>query len=133
MKPHPLQTTNPKREKGPLMLEPAELALNRSMAPVELAAALGLARDERMQPIRLDPHGHGLALADRAAPFRRLALEVGSGESPRDARPASLAIMRRNRTFPWHGFTIRYRMIGTEGWDVRCTRGSQVMRWQGGA
>lgn len=56
-----------------------------------------------------------------------------------DARPASLNIMRRAPTFGshrnlyWHNFTCRFRWFNGEDWDVRCTRGSQVIHWQGGA
>jgi len=47
-----------------------------------LAGALGVARDQRMQTVGLDPTGLRLALAGWAAPLGRLALEVGPGERP---------------------------------------------------
>src|SRR4051812_33735648 len=64
------------------MFEAAELALDRRTAAVKLLVALAVARDERVQPVGLDPHRRGLALAGRAAPLRRLALVVRSGERP---------------------------------------------------
>src|SRR4051794_30458872 len=64
------------------MFEAAELTLDRRTAAVKLLVALGLARDERVQPVGLDPHRRGLALAGRAAPLRGLALVVRPSECP---------------------------------------------------
>jgi hypothetical protein len=57
-----------------------------------------------------------------------------------DARPASLNIMRHHsppfgshRNTYYHSFTCRWQWFYGEDWDVRCTRGSQVIHWQGGA
>ena len=57
-----------------------------------------------------------------------------------DARRASLNIMRyyappfgSHRNTYWHGFTLRWIFSNGEDWDVRGTRGSQVIHWQGGA
>jgi hypothetical protein len=33
----------------------------------------------------------------------------------------------------WQGFTCRSRTFYGEDWDVRCTKGNQVIHWQGGA
>ncbi|MEA2141278.1 MAG: hypothetical protein QOC91_1377, partial [Solirubrobacteraceae bacterium] len=40
----------------PLMLGASELALDSATARVELAGALGLARDQRVQTVGLDPY-----------------------------------------------------------------------------
>lgn len=62
------------------------------------------------------------------------------GVNCRDARNASLTIMNHHmprfgsrRNSYYHGFTCRWQWFNGEDWDVRCTRGSQVMHWQGGA
>jgi hypothetical protein len=69
-------------QQRPFVLEPAKLALNRPTALVERRGPLRVARDERVQPVGLDPCGLRLALAGRAAPLGRLPLVVGPGERP---------------------------------------------------
>lgn len=51
MEPDPIQPTDAQREQRPFVLEPAELVLDGSAAAVQLARALSLARDERVQPV----------------------------------------------------------------------------------
>ena len=65
------------REERPFVLEPSELSLDGAAAAVQLARPFRGARDQRVQSIRLDPHGRGLALPGRAAPLGRAALVVG--------------------------------------------------------
>ena len=72
-----VKPANAKREKGPLVLEPAELALDRSTRRVQRAAPLALAWDERMQPVGLDPLRRGCAESVGAPPRQQL---VGRGE-----------------------------------------------------
>ena len=55
MEPDPIQSTDAEGQQRPLVLEPSELALHRTTAPVQLPAALGLAGDQRVQPVSLDP------------------------------------------------------------------------------
>ena len=57
VKPNPVPATDPERKQRPLMLEPPELPLDRAARAVKVARALGLARDERVQPVGLDPTG----------------------------------------------------------------------------
>jgi hypothetical protein len=55
-------------------------------------------RDQRVQPVRLDPHACGLALAAWAAPLGGLVLGVGSRECPRPVitrRRQVLAVLDR--------------------------------------
>jgi hypothetical protein len=47
-----------------------------------------------------------------------------------DARSAALTIMEVNRTYPWHGFRLRFTNIGSGVYDVRGVRGRQVIHWQ---
>jgi hypothetical protein len=49
-----------------------------------------------------------------------------------DARSFSLYVSRTG-TRHYHNFNCRGTPIGTEDWDIRCVRGSQVIHWQGGA
>jgi len=83
MEPDPLDPANAEREQRPLVLEPAELPLDRGATSIERLPALCLARDQGMQPVGLDPPRAGLALASRAAPLRRAARGIGPGEGPR--------------------------------------------------
>lgn len=55
MEPDAIQSTDAEGQQRPLVLEPSELALHRTTAPVQLPAALGLAGDQRVQPVSLDP------------------------------------------------------------------------------
>jgi hypothetical protein len=58
---------------------------SRSTAPptaVQLCAALGLTRGDRMEARRLDPYTRGLAFASRTAPLRSAPLEVRASEGP---------------------------------------------------
>src|SRR4051812_1021893 len=87
---HAIQPTDAEWRERPLVLEASKLALNGRAATVELLEPLRLARDQRVQTAGLDPHGRGLALARRAAPFARAGLVVGSGERP-------LAVLARRR------------------------------------
>src|SRR5207245_6884158 len=54
-----LQSADPKRSQSVLMLQPPELALDGSTTPVEVAPALRLARDQRVESRRLAPQGLG--------------------------------------------------------------------------
>ncbi len=56
VQPDPIQTTDAERGERPLVLQPPELALDGGAAPVELAVAGRLARDQRVQAARPDPH-----------------------------------------------------------------------------
>lgn len=49
-----------------------------------------------------------------------------------DARRFSLAVSRSGAGRSYHSFRCRNTTIGTEDYDIRCTRGSQVVHWQGG-
>jgi hypothetical protein len=73
------------------------------------------------------PVGHG---------FTPVANLTTRNVSCRDARSASLTIVQINRIYPWHGFVLRFRMTGsergTEDYDIRCTRGGEVIHWQSG-
>ncbi len=91
VEPNPIQTPDAERQQCPFVLESSELSLHRAAAPVELARALRLSRNQRMQPVRFDPHGRGLALPGRAAPLRGLTLEVCASEGPR-------SVVARRRT-----------------------------------
>ena len=71
MKPDPFDPSHAEREQRPLVLQAPELALDGATAPVEGLPPLRLARDQRMQPVRLDPPARRLALAGRAAPLGR--------------------------------------------------------------
>jgi hypothetical protein len=82
VKPHALDSTDAEGQHRPLVLDPAELAFDSSTAPVQLPAALGLARDEGVQAVGLDPHACRLALARRTAPLARAPLEVRACEDP---------------------------------------------------
>jgi negative regulator of sigma E activity len=55
MKPHALQAPHPQRQHRPLVLQVPELPLTRATTPVGLAAAVGLAGNQRVQPVGLDP------------------------------------------------------------------------------
>ena len=92
MEPNPLDAPNAEREQRPLILEPAELALDGPTAPVERLPPLRLARDKGMQPVGLDPGRAGATLAGRAAPLGRAARGVRSGpEGQSSAAPAVTA------------------------------------------
>jgi hypothetical protein len=60
------------------MLEPAELALDGRALAVQVLEPLALARDERVQPVKLHPHRLRGARAGGAAPLGRLAPVVGT-------------------------------------------------------
>ena len=77
-----VEAADAKRREGVVVLQAAELALNRGAAPVEITPPLRLAGNERMQSRRLPPETLGLAVPGGAAPFRSLVLEVRSGERP---------------------------------------------------
>lgn len=51
----PFQATDAERRELVLVLQPAELALDSATASVEVAPPLRLTRDERVQPVGLDP------------------------------------------------------------------------------
>jgi hypothetical protein len=55
MQPNTLQATDAERGQRPLMLEAAELPLDRPTRTVELRGARRVARDQRVQPVGLDP------------------------------------------------------------------------------
>src|SRR6476620_11742169 len=48
------------------------------------------------------------------------------------ARPFSLIVTAGIRR-RYQGFTCRIRWFNDEDWDIRCTKGEQVIHWQGGA
>ena len=74
VKPDSLKAAYAQREQRPFVLEPSELALDGSTAAVQVARPLRVARDQGVQPVGLDPHARGLALARGAAPLRCLRL-----------------------------------------------------------
>jgi hypothetical protein len=82
MEANAVKSANSERKQAPLMLEPTELAFNCTTAGTERLAALALARDERMQPVGLDPHACGCADGGGTAPLGCLALEVRTAEGP---------------------------------------------------
>ena len=57
MESDPLQSTDAERGKPVLMLQAPELPFHSGASPVEVAPALRLARDERVQTVGLDPDG----------------------------------------------------------------------------
>ena len=79
---HALDAAHAQRQQRPFVLQPSELALDGSTAAVERLGPLRVARDERVQPVGLDPCRLRLAFAGRAAPLGCLALVVGPGERP---------------------------------------------------
>src|SRR5215208_6288185 len=64
------------------MLRPTESPLYGGAVGVEPSPPRCLSRDQRVEPVGLDPSAGGLALAGRAAPLGGLALVVGTGEAP---------------------------------------------------
>jgi len=68
VKPNPIKSTDAQGQQRPLVLEAAELPLDGTATPIELAPAQRLTRDQRVEAISLDPPARGLALAGRAAP-----------------------------------------------------------------
>src|ERR1022692_1839182 len=82
VQPNAIKPSDAEGEQRPLMLEPSKLTLNGATRVVERLRPLGVTRDQRVQPISLDPDRRGSARASRAAPFGRLALEVGPGKRP---------------------------------------------------
>jgi hypothetical protein len=69
VQPNAVQSAHAKRRERPLVLETPELTLDASAATVERLEPLGLARDERVQTVCLDPRRSGLALGRGAAPL----------------------------------------------------------------
>src|SRR5690348_17073724 len=82
VQPNPVKTANAEREESPLMLEAAELTLDTAARGVQLLAALALARDERVQPVGLDPLRRRGADAGGAAPLGTTPLRVSASEHP---------------------------------------------------
>src|SRR6266487_1503587 len=66
----------------PLVLEPAELPLDRAALVVERLPAVGGPGDQGVQPVSLDPHRCRGTLAGRAAPLGRAPLDIGTRERP---------------------------------------------------
>jgi hypothetical protein len=56
VQPDARETAHPQGERAPLVLEPAELALDAAALVVETLPPGSATRDERVQPGRLDPH-----------------------------------------------------------------------------
>jgi len=112
------ESANAKRCQPVLMLQPAELALDSSTTPVQIAPALRVARDERMKPGSLDPPRLRNALADRAAPLGGAALGVGTCE-----RPGSVLAGRREMIAAPHKRRPSKRddRGGTDPWRKRRT------------
>jgi predicted nucleic acid-binding protein len=61
----PLKAADPERTETPFVLQAAELTLNGDPLAVQRLEPLGRARDERVQPVRLDPTRRGLTLTRR--------------------------------------------------------------------
>ena len=104
MKRDPLKTANPDRSQPVLMLQPSELPLHRSAAPIQVTPPLRLTRDERVKPGSLDPPRLRSALPGRAAPLGRAALGVRSGERPRTVlagRREMIAALHERRLAKW--------------------------------
>ncbi len=91
---HPVDPAHPEGQHGPLMLQAAELTLDTGTGAVQGLPTVRLRRDERVQPVSLDPHRGGGALARGAAVLGRATLGVGTGEGP----DAVLALRRGGLT-----------------------------------
>ena len=78
----PLQATHAQWGEAVVVLQTSERALDGGTAPVQLAPALRLARDERVQPRSLDPPARGLALARWTPPLGKSTLVVSTRERP---------------------------------------------------
>ena len=59
MQPDTRQAAYPQREQPPFVLESAELAFDGDALSVQRLESFGPARDERVQPVGLDPCGCG--------------------------------------------------------------------------
>ncbi len=77
VQPHALDSTHAEGQQRPFVLESSELALAGPSAAVERLGPGGVARDQRVQAIGLDPCGLRLALTGRAAPLGGLPFVVG--------------------------------------------------------
>ena len=83
VKPHAFDSADPQRQERSFVLQSSELALDRATLAVQRTEPLGVARDERVQPVGLDPNACRCAFAGRASPLRSVALVVvGPGERP---------------------------------------------------
>ncbi len=96
---HALDPAHPQRKKRPLVLQAPELPLYGTTAAVQGLPPLRLARDQRVQPVGLDPYAPRGALTRRVPVLGRAALGVGTGEGPRPVlarwRQASTRLDRR--------------------------------------
>ena len=125
----------------------------RSLIPVAALAALALAAPAVMLPA----HAQASAITECRNFVQTTAWERGywtfrivPGFTPvanlttrnvrcSDARPFSFHVMNMlppygsRRNVHYHNFTCRIVWSNEEDWDIRCTRGSQVIHWQGGA
>lgn len=89
-----LDPADAERSHRPFVLEPAELALDRATAPVELAAALGLPRDQRVQSRSLHP---GCRRPDRlGAGSHDLQDALTGAARPAPRRAEDLDVLRSN-------------------------------------
>src|SRR5205085_11191840 len=98
-----------------LVLQAAERALHGSASSVEVAPALRLARNQRVEARRLAPNRSGSALTRRAAPLRLAALHVGTRE-----RPGAVLAGRRLVLALDHGRGLAER---DDGQDARALAG----------
>lgn len=97
---HPLDPAHPKREHRPFVLQPAELTLDAGTGAVEGLPPIRFPRDERVQPVGLDPQACRGALTRGAAVLGRATLSVGTGEGPHAVvalRRGSLASLDERR------------------------------------
>jgi hypothetical protein len=78
---HLRQPAYSERGQASLVFEPTETALDSAATTVEVAPALRLAWNERVQAADLDPPARRGTLSSRAAPLRPLAPEVCSAKS----------------------------------------------------
>lgn len=83
MQPDAGDLAHPQWQQRPSVLQGAELALNRAALVVERLEPVSLARDQWVQPTRLDQLRLRLALARGTAPLGRLALGVAACERSR--------------------------------------------------
>lgn len=69
VQPDPCEPAHPQGGDTPPALQAAELPLHGGAGPVQLPPTVRVTRDERVQPVSLDPPGGGLALARQAPPL----------------------------------------------------------------
>jgi hypothetical protein len=98
VKRYPIQPAYPECGEPVVMLQVAELTLDRSTAPIEIAATLRLVRDKRVAATGLAPDGGRPTLVSRTATLGRLPAEVGSSKGPSSVPARRRAVVLHTRT-----------------------------------